>query len=251
MGGTTVDRMLATDLDGTFIGDDVAMERLWSDLQDHGIFVAFSTGRHLPSIEAFYAEAGTPRRADACVTMVGTEIWHRHGDGYVLDEEWSKVIEDRWDKAAVAEIVDSIPGTDLQPEEWQSPFKSSYYLEDDADARLGELRRRLDERGLAAKVVYSAGRFLDLLPARSGKGEAIRYLAEEVGIASDHVITAGDTGNDLDMMRPELGFRAIAVGNASEELAAREADNLYHAAAYHAAGIREGLEHYGWLGPPE
>jgi sucrose-phosphate synthase len=242
-------RMLATDLDGTFIGDDDAMESLWRDLDDSGVFVAFSTGRHLPSIEDFYARVGTTRRAGACVTMVGTEIWHRDGDEYALDEEWSGIIEDRWDKDAVAEVVDAIPGAELQPAEWQSRFKSSYFLEDDAGAEVEELRRRLDERGLHAKVVYSAGRFLDLLPIRSGKGEAVRYLAASVGVDPRNVITAGDTGNDLDMMRPELGFRSIAVGNASDELAGHMATNLYHADGYHAIGIREGLEHFGWLEP--
>lgn len=242
--------MLATDLDGTFIGDDDAMDELWRDLEDAGVFIAFSTGRHLPSIESFYAGVGTPRRADACVTMVGTEIWHRSGDGYVRDDDWSEVISERWDKAAVEAIVAEIPGAEIQPEEWQSPFKSSYFLEGDVSARLEGLAQRIDEQGLAAKVVYSAGRFLDLLPARSGKGEAIRYLAEEVGIAPENVITAGDSGNDLDMMRPELGFRSIAVGNASAELAEHSADGLYHADGRHANGIREGLEHYGWLGRP-
>lgn len=243
--------MLATDLDGTFIGDDEAMEDLWGDLEDAGVFVAFSTGRHLPSIESFYERVGTPRRADACVTMVGTEIWHRSGDGYVLDEEWSGVIADRWDKVAVEAIVAAIPEAELQPDEWQSAFKSSYYMEEDAPARLEQLERRLDEQGLAAKIVYSAGRFLDLLPARSGKGGAIRYLADDLGIGADHVITAGDTGNDLDMMRSELGFRAIAVGNASPELAEHSADHIYHAAGQYATGIREGLEHYGWLEPSQ
>jgi sucrose-phosphate synthase len=243
-----MERMLATDLDGTFIGDAAAMEDLWRDLEDAGVFIAFSTGRHLPSIESFYVD--TPRRADACVTMVGTEIWHRRGDGYVRDDDWSEVITDRWDKEAVEAIVADIPGAEIQPEEWQSPFKASYYLEGDVTARLDELEQRLDEQGLAAKVVYSAGRFLDLLPARSGKGEAIRYLADDVGIAPENVITAGDSGNDLDMMRPELGFRSIAVGNASAELAEHSADGLYHADGHHADGIREGLEHYGWLEPP-
>ena len=62
-----------------------------------------------------------------------------------------------------------------------------------------------------------------------------------------HVITAGDTGNDLDMMRADLGFRCIAVGNATEELRSVNEPHIYHAAAAYAAGIREGLEHYGWL----
>ena len=61
------------------------------------------------------------------------------------------------------------------------------------------------------------------------------------------MVTAGDTGNDIDMMRADLGFRGIAVGNSTEELRAGGEPQIYHARAHHAAGIREGLEHYGWL----
>jgi sucrose-6F-phosphate phosphohydrolase len=240
-------RLLATDLDGTFLGDTDAMHRLWHRADDAGIIVAFSTGRHLPSIESFYAESGTDRRATACVCMVGTEIWHASDDGYVVDERWSEAISDSWDKDGVETVLRGIAGAGKQPQEWQSRFKLSYFLEDDVEAQLARIREGLEERGIEAKVVYSAGRFLDLLPSRSGKGEAVRYLAESLGIDPGNVITAGDTGNDLDMMRPELGFRSIVVGNASPELREYEAPHVYHAQASFAAGIEEGLRHYGWL----
>lgn len=240
-------RLLATDLDGTFIGDDEAMHRLWRDLDERGITIAFSTGRHLPSIEAFYVEQQTSRRARACICMVGTELWLLTGDGYVQDPGWSSVISEAWDKQQVEVIIAEVPDAVMQPAEWQTPFKSSYYLEVDTTDGLAHIHRRLDEEGLQAKVVYSADRFLDLLPPRSGKGEALRYLADLLGIPPHEVVTSGDTGNDLDMMRPELGFRSIAVGNATPELAEYRTPSLYHATASHAAGIREGLEKYGWL----
>lgn len=240
-------RLLATDMDGTFIGDDRAMAELWRDLEASGITVAFSTGRHLASIREFYREHDTERRAHACVCMVGTEIWHRTDGEYRRDEGWSRHISESWDKEQVEQILHSIPEATMQPEEWQSPFKSSYFLEENADARLEEIHQLLDREGLRAKVVYSAGRFLDLLPYRSGKGEAVRYLAEILDIPPTHVITAGDTGNDLDMMRPELGFRGVVVGNAAPELRSYDPSNVYQATRLHAAGIREGLVHFGWL----
>lgn len=246
----TIPRLLATDLDGTFIGDDAAMHALWSELEDAGIIVAFSTGRHLPSIEGFYAEQNTSRRADLCVCMVGTEIWHRHGDGYVRDDGWSAQISQAWDRDRVAAIVAEVPAVTPQDDEWQSDFKSSWYLDDGAAAGLAHIERRLAEEGLEAKVVYSVDRFLDLLPARSGKGEAVRHAAERLGVPSDAVVTCGDTGNDLDMMRPELGFRSIAVGNAAPELASFSAPNVYHASARYAGGIREGLVNFGWIDGP-
>ena len=239
--------MLATDLDGTFIGDDPAMHRLWEDLETAGITVTFSTGRHLPSIEGFYRKHNIERRAAGCVCMVGTEVWFYRDGRYQLDHGWSRYISDAWDKSAVEEILLDVPEVRAQDDEWQSEFKASYYLEDNVDQRLVEIRQRLEERKLRAKVIYSASRFLDLLPHRSGKGGAVSYMARELAI--QHVITAGDTGNDLDMMRADLGFRCIAVGNATEELRSVNEPHIYHATAAYAAGIREGLEHYGWLTP--
>lgn len=93
----------------------------------------------------------------------------------------------------------------------------------------------------------SASKFLDRLPHRSGKGGAVGWLAAAIGVGPDAVITGGDTGNDLDMMRAEIGFRCIAVGNASEELSQVHEPQIYHAAAHYSARIHEDLIHYGWL----
>lgn len=240
-------RLIATDLDGTFIGDDAAMHALWDVLEAASPIVAFSTGRHLKSIQNFYKEKRIERRADVCICMVGTDIHFLQDGHYDLDASWHRVISEGWNKEAVETILRAIPEARLQDEEWQSQFKSSYYLEERVEARLAEIHDRLERRGLQAKVVYSAGRFLDLLPIRSGKGEAVRFVAEKLGIAPADVVTCGDTGNDLDMMRAELGFRSIAVGNATQELQDFQAPHVYHARASYAAGIREGLEAHGWL----
>ncbi len=240
-------RLLATDMDGTFIGDDEAMFGLWDAVVERGIRLAFSTGRHLKSIQDFYAEKDASRRADVCICMVGTDIHFLRDGAYILDEEWHSHISDRWDKLAVEAILHGIPEATMQDQQWQSPFKSSYYLEENADARLREIHERLEAAGLDAKVVYSADKFLDLLPIRSGKGEAVRYVAHKLELRPENVVTSGDTGNDLDMMREELGFRGIVVGNAAPELKAFNPPHVYHAHAEFAAGIREGLEKYGWL----
>jgi sucrose-6F-phosphate phosphohydrolase len=244
---TDVRRLLATDLDGTFIGDDTAMLRLWADLDAAGVTLAFSTGRHLPSIRSFYDRVETGRRAAACICMVGTEVWHLAGGGYVLDPEWSRHIAAGWDHEAVVALASSISGGRLQDDEWQSRFKSSWFLDGAPDGLIEQVRGRIAAAGLEAKVVYSVGHFLDFLPGRSGKGEAVRYLADAYGVGPAAVITSGDSGNDLDMMRAELGFRCIAVGNASEELRTVRRPHIFHASAGYASGIREGLEHYGWL----
>ncbi len=249
----SVKRLLATDLDGTLIGDDDAMLSLWDDLRrDDDLLIAFSTGRHLQSIRDFYTEKRLPDQADACICMVGTNIYHRRDQNlneadYSIDPRWHKRIADGWDANAVRACIAEWDDAEPQPDEWQSPYKCSYFVDNASTERIETLRRKLTERGVQAKVVYSADRFLDVLPASSGKGEAVRYLAAHHNIPADCVLTCGDTGNDLDMMRPELGFLSVAVGNAAPELKQLRHARVYHATASFAAGIREGLQHYNWL----
>lgn len=223
------------------------MLRLWRDLRSQKIRVVFTSGRHLESILNFYEAIPIGLRADACICMVGTEIWQLTNDSYRIDRGWSKRIARNWDREQIHQILNRVPGAVLQPREWQSPYKISYFLSEASQIEIENIRTQLSEHGLQAKLVYSANRFLDALPPASGKGEALSYLTEAMGVPADKVITAGDTGNDLDMMRPELGFRSIAVGNAAEELRRFRVPSVYHASAAFAAGVREGLEHYGWL----
>ena len=240
-------RLLATDLDGTFIGDRSSMYQLWRDLDKEGISLVFSTGRHIASIRDFYREDEPLFRAQTCVCMVGTEIWHLEHATYEKDQDWAAYLARGWDREAVEEVTLSHPGVVAQPDEWQSPLKASYFVDDGDEEVVAAIERELRAVGVKAKVVYSGGRFLDVLPASSGKGEAVARVADSLGIAPPDVITAGDSGNDLDMMRPELGFRSIAVGNSRPELLSVDLPNLYHARDSYAAGVREGLIHYGWI----
>jgi sucrose-phosphate synthase len=244
---TATPRLLATDLDGTFIGDDDAALELWADLDAAGISVVFSTGRHLRSILDFVDELGTPRRPAACVAMVGTEVWFRHGEGFRRDRSFTDAIAEGWDIDRVSDLVDRRLDAELQPEEWQTEVKRSWFVAPGSATAVDELARALEAHALGAKLIHSGDRFLDALPARAGKGEAVRHVAERLGVEADNVVTSGDTGNDLDMMRPELGFRSIIVGNATAELAAFDGPHVVHAKASFASGVREGLVHHGWL----
>ena len=240
-------RLLATDLDGTFIGDQDSMFELWQDLRSQRISLVFSTGRHMDSIEDFYQLHDPVFPAHACVCMVGTEIWHLNGGVYERDEEWARFLSQGWDRRAVEDITGSVPHVVPQPDEWQSPLKASYFVDDGKGEAVAAVKEGLEEAGISAKVVYSGDRFLDVLPAGSGKGEAVAKVVASLGVTPDRVVTAGDSGNDLDMMRPDLGFRGIAVGNSRPELLSADLPNLYHARASFAAGVKEGLIHYGWI----
>lgn len=240
-------RLLATDMDGTFLGDTDAMHTLWARLESEDIGLLFATGRHLASIEAFYEAEKLDRRTRFCVCMVGTAIYERKGSGYVLDSRWCDSIARGWDRDAVDAVARAVDGVVLQDAVWQSPLKCSYYVEREAPAVMTQIQRRLDRAGQPARIIYSSNRFLDVIPAGAGKGLALAYLADRLGVDRRDVVTAGDSGNDEDMMQAELGFRSIIVGNAEAKLLALCGQHIYHARAPYAAGIIEGLRRWGWL----
>ena len=97
-------------------------------------------------------------------------------------------------------------------------------------------------------LVFSHGIYVDILPCRASKGKAVRYLSDKWNIPLDRIATAGDSGNDRDMLTGQTA--GIIVGNHAEELSnlsrARNS-RIYFARARCAGGIIEGLEHYGLI----
>jgi sucrose-phosphate synthase len=104
--------------------------------------------------------------------------------------------------------------------------------------------RQLD---LHAKLIYSHGKYLDLLPVRASKGLAVRYLSMKWGLPPERILVAGDSGNDEDMLSGNtLG---VIVGNHSPELnRLKGKSGVYFAEQKYAWGILEGMRHYDFLG---
>jgi sucrose-phosphate synthase len=81
------------------------------------------------------------------------------------------------------------------------------------------------------------------LPWRASKGDALRYCALKWGFLINNLLVAGDSGNDVSMLRGNT--RAVVVGNHSRELdRLRTHPNIYFAEGHYAWGILEGLAHY-------
>ncbi|MBD3619749.1 MAG: sucrose-phosphate phosphatase [Chromatiales bacterium] len=243
---TVVDHALISDIDNTLIGDRAALRELLQALKSQRDHIAFgvATGRRLELTLEALKEWKVPI-PDVLVTSVGSEIYY--GPNLVQDEGWSEVIDHEWDRAALQALLDPLPGLRLQPEIDQRRFKLSYFIDPDAAWPVEDIEGLMKKHGLKARVIFSHGEFLDLLPVRASKGAAIEYLARKWGLALDHVLVAGDSGNDRDMLEgPALG---VVVGNHAEELKSLAAqDKLYFASATHAGGILEGLRHYGFVG---
>jgi sucrose-6-phosphatase len=98
-------------------------------------------------------------------------------------------------------------------------------------------------------VIYSSDRDLDILPDRADKGKALTYVRELLGFAPDRTVACGDSGNDIALFTENT--RGIIVGNARSELMhwhqTHPNPDRYLAQADCAAGILEGLQHFGFI----
>jgi sucrose-6F-phosphate phosphohydrolase len=234
--------MLVSDLDGTLLGDDRALDgfAVWYDqVRDH-LRLVYSSGRLFDSIRGSIETFHLPE-PDAIICGVGTEI-HDLATGQLV-AGWPQAAFD-WNPALVRDACSELPELEEQPEQFLSDFKVSFYGQDLDAAYLTMLTRRLEALGQEVSIVYSSNRDLDILPAATNKGTAATFLSQHWGIDRRGVIVAGDSGNDLEMFR--AGFRGIVVGNAQPELLALHDPKVYRARAHFAAGVVEGLQH--WLG---
>ena len=86
-------------------------------------------------------------------------------------------------------------------------------------AQMTLIRDILRERVGALSFVFpsTVAPYIDISPAGWGKGEAVRFMARELGVGLDEVATFGDSENDLSMI--EAVPNSVAVANATEAVA--------------------------------
>jgi len=246
---------LASDVDGTLTGDREALDRLAARLgklrAERSLFLMLSTGRRLEQVLDGMAEEGLPE-PDAVICQVGTEIYVSP-----LSEDsrpmpaWGEKLLAEYSREKARSFLGGIEGLVMQPEVFNTELKTSCYLDGcpDPEAAAAEIRQRVRPHADRYQVVWSSGRDLDILPASSGKGKAIRFLIGLTDLHPERVVVAGDTGNDAAMFR-EFD-KGIAVANAKSELLEAIRDlgdcRAYLARKPYAAGVEEGLVHYGVL----
>ena len=178
------------------------------------------------------------------ISGLGAEI--RYGETGVADERWPHQIAHRWDRQAVLDTLDGVPGLSLQPDDHQHRFKASFFLDRNQPTTRLDIQRRLREAGLSAKVIVSAHSLVDIIPVRSGKDVALRYLENRWGIAPERIFYFGTYANDHAAVRGRN--LATLAGDADRVLRQiRPRPRLHHAKAPGLAGFFEGLDHFEFL----
>jgi sucrose-phosphate synthase len=242
-------RLLICDIDDTLTGDRDAIVRLNRIIAERDdIAFGISTGRNLQgAMETL--RSWSVIEPQFLITSVGTEI-HTNFGQLMSNSRWSKHLQFRWNPQRVSEVLGQVSWLRPQEEEAQARYKISYYCEGADATTVAKVKTLLRKSGLQARVVVSKNYCVDVLPVRASKGHALRFLAAQWSIDLGNVFTAGDSGNDLDMLRGLV--KATVVGNHSGELETlRDDPNTWFSERNSAAGILDGLAHYGLISPAQ
>jgi sucrose-phosphate synthase len=241
------DRAIFSDLDQNLLGDPETLQHFSDIVRENHRRVSFgiATGRRIDSALAVIKRYHIPL-PDILISSMGTRI--HYGKTLTEDDFWSEHIDHDWKRNRIHRVMSGLPGIQLQPGTEQSEFKLSYYYDPQQAPSVDEITALIRQREIAANVVYSFGQFIDIVPSRASKGQALRYVMQRLDIALDHVLVAGGSGADTDMMRGNT--LAVVVANRHhEELSQLEnLQGIYFAEAAHAAGILEAMEYYDFFG---
>lgn len=239
-------RLIVIDLDGTTVGVSnqirPAVKAAIQAAREKGVQVAIATGRMYRSALRFHhdLELTLPLMAyqGALIKDPATGQIHRHlrvPHSYVMQlldflhqpelkdlvsvhlyiDDCLYVREETLETQAYAERseIQPIPVGDLRQVLQTEPTKIlalSHHVEL-IDQLLGSLRRRYTPAELY--LTKSVATFLEATHPLVNKGNAVRYLAEEVlGLQAEHVMGIGDNFNDLEML--QYAGIGVAMGNA-------------------------------------
>ncbi|MFJ5768436.1 HAD-IIB family hydrolase [Psychrobacillus sp. NPDC093180] len=231
--------VLATDLDGTLVGDNTALHTLLSYYEESSLDIAiiYITGRHLASSLSLITEENLPQ-PDILITDVGTAIYTSQS----LTEEalWTEKMQSDWYPQKIIRIAENFPL--LKRQVLPTDNRISFTVHQNEEV-VREFKQALCEENLPHKLIFSSNRDVDILPPNSGKGEALLYVLQNYFHKEVQVLVAGDSGNDVEML--SLGYPSVIVGNAQRELIDMTSHPLlYRASKHFAGGIHEAWLHF-------
>lgn len=239
-------KLVAIDLDDTLLADDLKISSQTIDAiqksVEKGVTITFATGRMYQSAVRYAREVelNVP-----IITYQGAFVKN------VIDKE---VIYERLLPLNISiDIITELKkkGKSIQiylddelytdkdnhyAEEYSRISQVKYYVVDDLIEQIKksnnlpmkilivddpvEIKQLLNELtatyGEEINLTISKPKFLEISHKEATKGQAIKYLANKLGISLEQVIAIGDSYNDIDMI--ELAGLGVAMGNAHPEV---------------------------------
>jgi HAD superfamily hydrolase (TIGR01484 family) len=202
--------LLATDLDGTFLGgspEDKVQLYSWLK-QQTDVSLVFVTGRGLANVKPLLDDPQMPV-PDYIICDVGATVVK--GNGLEPVQPLQEATEQKWPgQALVRAQLEQVAGLRYQevPQERRCSFYYDLTTSIDVAAAIAA--------ELGCDVLQSAGKYLDILPAGVNKGSTLLRLLNLIGYPAEEVLVAGDTMNDRSLY--DIGFKGVVVGLAEAAL---------------------------------
>lgn len=240
-----VDQFLISDIDGTLVDGDTTtgLSELAKWLEDNKRKVSFglASGRNMELVKKAIEKYRFPQ-PDILICSAGSEIYY--SAGFYPDSGWEMHISHQWKREEIEKALNRFPKLTMQEQVAQRDFKLSYYVpEDFNEYDMNSIRSLLYENKLRAKLLLTENRFLDVLPFRSSKGNAVRFLSNKWKTPLENFITAGNSGNDIDMLKGRV--KGIVVANYSTEMnELKKLKDIYFAKSVLSEGVLEGVLYY-------
>jgi Cof subfamily protein (haloacid dehalogenase superfamily) len=264
---TTRVRLVALDLDGTLIGDDLILRpRVRSAVaaaQARGVDVTIVTGRMFAAARPFalaldvagpmvcYQGAAifdvssgatlrqTPVQRD--VTRDALQWAYDHGvhaQCYADDTLYVEQINEFSKRYTALARVEPVVVPSLRTAFAERPTIKIVLVDDPdrSEQHLVALRALLGDR---AYLTRSHVDFVEVVDPAVNKGEALAFVAQRYGVSLDETLAIGDAWNDVPLL--DAAAVGIAMGSAPPELRAH-ADHVVADVAHD--GVAEALERY-------
>jgi sucrose-phosphate synthase len=241
-----IDKLIVTDIDKTLLGDDEALKKFNSiieRLQDRVGF-AVATGRTIESAMDILKKNNVLLPI-IFITSVGTEIYYNYQGELFYSKGWDAHIAHLWNRKLIVELLSKLDFLTLQEEETQRKYKISYYIDNNLE-HIGTINNILSKSRIKVKIIFSQGSLVDILPSRASKGKAIRYLSYIWNLPYENILVAGDSGNDIEMLKGVMP--GVVVGNYAPELEElKGSKRVFFSDKFYADGIIDGIEYYHFL----
>ncbi|HCY76988.1 MAG TPA: glycosyl transferase family 1 [Ignavibacteriales bacterium] len=241
-----MEKLIVSDIDYTLIGDEPALNDFIKILNGMSSKIGFgvATGRAVESAIEVIKENKIPM-PDFFITSVGSEIYYNYKGELVYSNGWDAHISHLWQRNKIVDLLSKFEFLKYQEKQNQRTFKISYYTSNDPQ-NLDKVRELLIKNKIKCNLIFSHDQFLDILPYRASKGKAIRYLAYRWNIPFENILVAGDSGNDMEMLKGDL--LGVVVANYSPELEELKGSRrIYFSNKKFAAGINDGINHYNFM----
>ena len=199
------------------------------------------TGRSLKAARHRFADLHLPEPA-VWITRAGTEITYSASD--TPDPGWSRRIGVDWAREQVVEALQDLEAhLTLQDPVHQAPYKVSYLVREPDDAILPLVRQRLRQRHQAARPSLRCHWFLDVVPMRASRSEAIRYLSLRWQLPLERILVVASEQGDAELVSGRPAAVVLAEHDPSLD-GFRHQSRVFFASRQSISGVLEGLQHY-------